>query len=190
MNLLVDIFDECPWIIVHSPFIFKQGVTKSVVLCESTYQEDEEEEEKEDQRDHNNASSPETAREMSSPRSHYDYETNKNDKNHESNHLAPVREEAEEEGEGLLTQRSAIEDVVAGNATTTLGDDRNDIDGELDEESAKWMSHPDDDKPKHFRSRKRSIPMHLPEIIITRRHLTVKIIEKEVRNSQYLIITL
>lgn len=47
MNLLVSMFEDSDWLILHSPFIFKPGVTKSVVLAESDYDDavDEEGEE-------------------------------------------------------------------------------------------------------------------------------------------------
>jgi hypothetical protein len=34
MNLLADMFDNADWIILHSPFIYTAGVTKSVALCD------------------------------------------------------------------------------------------------------------------------------------------------------------
>jgi hypothetical protein len=37
MNLLVSMFEDTNWLILHSPFQFKPGVTKSVVLCETEY---------------------------------------------------------------------------------------------------------------------------------------------------------
>lgn len=32
--MLIELFDETPWIILHAPMIFKPGVTKSVMLCD------------------------------------------------------------------------------------------------------------------------------------------------------------
>lgn len=34
MNLLADMFDSSPWVIVHSPYIYSPGITKSVALCD------------------------------------------------------------------------------------------------------------------------------------------------------------
>ena len=34
MNLLAAMFDCTDWLIVHTPFIYAAGVTKSVVLCD------------------------------------------------------------------------------------------------------------------------------------------------------------
>lgn len=34
MNLLADMFDSCHWVIVHSPYIYSPGITKSVALCD------------------------------------------------------------------------------------------------------------------------------------------------------------
>ena len=34
MNLLAEMFDSTDWLILHSPFIFTAGVTKSVALCD------------------------------------------------------------------------------------------------------------------------------------------------------------
>lgn len=34
MNLMVAMFDEISWMVLHTPFIFRQGVTKAVLLCE------------------------------------------------------------------------------------------------------------------------------------------------------------
>lgn len=34
MNLLASMFDTSDWLIVHSPFIYTAGVTKSVTLCD------------------------------------------------------------------------------------------------------------------------------------------------------------
>jgi len=34
MNLLADIFDSAEWMVVHSPYIYSPGVTKSVILCD------------------------------------------------------------------------------------------------------------------------------------------------------------
>lgn len=40
MNLLVSMFDECSWMIIHTPFLYRAGYTKAVVICDSTYSED------------------------------------------------------------------------------------------------------------------------------------------------------
>jgi hypothetical protein len=51
MNLLVNMFEDSDWMILHSPFLFKLGVSKSVVLCESEYgafEEDDEDEQEDD----------------------------------------------------------------------------------------------------------------------------------------------
>ena len=34
MNLLASMFDSSDWLIVHSPFIYSAGITKSVTLCD------------------------------------------------------------------------------------------------------------------------------------------------------------
>lgn len=34
LNLLAEMFESADWLIVHTPFIYSGGVTKSVVLCD------------------------------------------------------------------------------------------------------------------------------------------------------------
>ena len=34
MNLLAEMFDDCDWHILHSPFIYSAGTTKSIVVCD------------------------------------------------------------------------------------------------------------------------------------------------------------
>jgi hypothetical protein len=34
LNLLVDLYDECSWMVLYSPFVFKPGVTKSMLICD------------------------------------------------------------------------------------------------------------------------------------------------------------
>ncbi len=34
MNLLVELFDECTWLVLYNPMKFKAGVTKSVMICD------------------------------------------------------------------------------------------------------------------------------------------------------------
>lgn len=34
MNLLASMFDSADWVVLHSPFIYTAGVTKSVALCD------------------------------------------------------------------------------------------------------------------------------------------------------------
>jgi hypothetical protein len=38
MNMLAAMFDNTDWLIVHSPFIYTAGVTKSVTLCDVSLQ--------------------------------------------------------------------------------------------------------------------------------------------------------
>jgi hypothetical protein len=54
MNLLAEMFDGCDWLITHSPFVFTAGHTKSVIICDTEfdddqYAEDDEEEEEEEE---------------------------------------------------------------------------------------------------------------------------------------------
>jgi hypothetical protein len=37
MNMLAAMFDNTDWLIVHSPFIYTAGVTKSVTLCDVSF---------------------------------------------------------------------------------------------------------------------------------------------------------
>ena len=34
MNLLAEMFDSSDWHILHSPFIYSAGITKSIVVCD------------------------------------------------------------------------------------------------------------------------------------------------------------
>ena len=34
MNLLAEMFDSTDWHILHSPFIYSAGITKSIVVCD------------------------------------------------------------------------------------------------------------------------------------------------------------
>jgi len=34
MNLLAEMFDNTDWHILHSPFIYSAGITKSIVVCD------------------------------------------------------------------------------------------------------------------------------------------------------------
>lgn len=34
MNILAEMFEPTDWIILHTPFLYEPGVTKSVVLCD------------------------------------------------------------------------------------------------------------------------------------------------------------
>jgi hypothetical protein len=38
MNLLAEMFDNTDWLIVHSPFIYTAGITKSVILCDVSFE--------------------------------------------------------------------------------------------------------------------------------------------------------
>jgi hypothetical protein len=37
MNLLVELFDETSWLVLYNPMKFKPGVTKSALICDSTF---------------------------------------------------------------------------------------------------------------------------------------------------------
>lgn len=34
LNVLAEMFDSADWLVVHTPFIYSGGVTKSIVLCD------------------------------------------------------------------------------------------------------------------------------------------------------------
>lgn len=34
MNLLAEVFDEADWLLLHSPFVYAAGITKSIVACD------------------------------------------------------------------------------------------------------------------------------------------------------------
>ncbi len=41
MNMLAEMFDSCEWLVLHTPFVFAAGHTKSVVLCETEFDDDQ-----------------------------------------------------------------------------------------------------------------------------------------------------
>lgn len=48
VNLLADIFDAATWAVLYTPFIFKPGVTKSMLMCDTDFMQEEEYESEDD----------------------------------------------------------------------------------------------------------------------------------------------